>query len=292
MRDQTVDQSAAERLRRETEPDRRVSEQAVLARRADERIAALEVLDRIKDEFIATASHDLKSPLTSIKGYAQLLLRQLNRPAPDLHLLEQGLTEIDAQAGAIARLLDNLLDASRIQAGLYQLQPEPCTLGECLDSVVMSLNPEERERVRIVLPNRPLGGNWERSKIEEVLANLVRNALKYSPGGASVGVAAVQREHEVELAVQDWGIGIPADELPRLFTRFYRTPQAEATGLPGTGLGLYICRGIIEAHGGRLWGESSGEGEGATFRFTLPREAAAGVGSAPTRTEITGARDA
>lgn len=256
----------------DAETERRAHEQTARGLRAEERVAALEVLDRVKDEFIITASHDLKSPLTSIKGYSQLLLRQLNRASPDLALLAQGLAEIDAQAGAIARLLDNLLDASRIRAGMFQLQRSPCTLSECLEGVVASLNPEERERIDISLPHAPLSGSWERGKIEEVLGNLVRNALKYSPRGELVRVTGLQQEHEIEVAIKDHGIGIPAAELPRLFVRFYRTPQAEATGLPGTGLGLYICRGIIEAHGGRLWGESAGEGEGATFRFTLPDE--------------------
>ena len=96
------------------------------------------------------------------------------------------------------------------------------------------------------------------------------NALKYSPEDERVRVAVERRTGEIEVAVSDRGIGIPPEELPRLFERFHRTPQALASGLSGTGLGLYICRGIIGAHGGRIWAASPGEGQGATFRFTLP----------------------
>lgn len=103
-----------------------------------------------------------------------------------------------------------------------------------------------------------------------MLANLIGNALKYSPASAPVSVVVQRHPGEIEVAVADEGMGIPAEELPRLFERFHRTPQAQASGLPGTGLGLSICQGIIEIHEGRIWPESAGVGQGATFRFTLP----------------------
>jgi signal transduction histidine kinase len=235
--------------------------------RARERTAEL---DRFKDEFIMTASHDLKSPLTSIRGYSQLLLRRVRAPAPDLQQMAHGLAVIDAQTAAMARLLDDLLDASRIQGGRLNLRTAPCDLGECLDTVLARLSPQERARVDVALPDAPLAGSWERARIEQVLANLVGNALKYSPAHERVRVAMERRGQKVEVAVGDRGMGIPPAELPRLFDRFHRTPQALASGLSGTGLGLYICQGIVEAHGGRLWATSPGVGQGATFRFTLP----------------------
>jgi signal transduction histidine kinase len=242
----------------------------------EEHVLSLEVLEQLKDEFISTASHELKHPLTSLRGYSQLLLRELRRPSPNMELLARGLAEIDAQTGAMSNLLDSLLDASRIQSGMLRIWPEFCSLADCLNGMVSHLNPEERERLDITFPTAPLSGNWEQSKIEEVFANLVHNALKYSPPEKQIRVTARQTVEGAEVAVQDWGLGISTDDLPHLFERFYRSRRAEASGLPGTGLGLYISRGIIAAHGGRLWAESAGEGHGATFRFTLPNDPAAG----------------
>jgi signal transduction histidine kinase len=228
---------------------------------AEEQARAAADLDRLKEEFIAAASHELKPLLATLRGYSQLLLRRLQRPQPDLELL--------------ARLLDDLLDASRLQAGHFPLRTAPCDLGECLDSVLARLDPGDRERVRVQLPDAPVAGNWEGARIQQVLANLVGNALKYSPPETTVQVRVEWRDAHLQVGVIDSGMGIPPEELARLFQRFHRTPQAIASGLPGTGLGLYLCRGIIEAHGGRLWAASEGAGHGATFQFTLPRHASA-----------------
>jgi PAS domain S-box-containing protein len=240
---------------------------------AEARVGVLEDLNRLKEEFIATASHDLKGPLTSIRGYTQLLLRHTRGAAPDLERVVNGLAVIEAQTGAMTRLLDRLLDASRIQAGVLDVRTQPCELGECLDAVLARLSPPERERVDVALPDAPLAGEWDQTRIEQVLANLIGNALKYSPGTERVRVAVERRAREVEVAVTDRGMGIPPEELPRLFERFHRTPQALASGLPGTGLGLYICWGVVVAHGGRIWAESPGVGHGTAFRFTLPSPA-------------------
>ena len=250
---------------------------------AEERARAAADLDRVKEEFIATASHDLKAPLAVLRGYAQLLLRRVRQPQPDLVLLERGLTQIDAQTHAMARLLDDLLDASRLQVGRFPLRRAPCDLGECLENVLARLDPADRARIHCSLPDAPLAGEWEGTRVEQVLANLISNALKYSQPEAPIEVRVDWRDADLQVAVVDRGMGIEGPELPRLFERFHRTPQAIASGLPGTGLGLYLCRGIIEAHGGRLWAESAGTGQGATFQFTLPRRAPAaarGQGSA------------
>jgi signal transduction histidine kinase len=235
------------------------------------RSTALEAADRIKDELLATTSHDLKGPLTSIKGWTQLLKRRMREPAPDMALLAQALDTIDAHTNAMVCLVDDLLDAARIQAGVLDLRPEPCDLTACLCRVLGRLAAGERERID-VLGNAPgLMGNWEANKIERVLTNLLGNALKYSPVPERILLAIEQRPEEIEVAINDRGMGIPASEIPKLFERFHRTRQARLSGLPGTGLGLFLCRGIVQGHGGRLWVESPGEGEGATFRFTLPR---------------------
>ena len=240
-------------------------------KRAEERVSALEELDRLKDEAIAIASHDITGPITSMSGYAQLLLRHLAKPEPNTQLLEEGLTAIREQATLMGQLVVSLLDSSRIQAGAMALQIAPCDLEECLAGMLARLNPSERGRIAVRLDDVPLAGAWDQQKIEQVLANLIRNALKYSAGDSQVNVAAKAQDGQIEVAVSDRGIGIRADELPVVFERFYRAPEALTAGLPGAGLGLYICRGIVEAHGGRLWAESAGQGQGATFRFRLPR---------------------
>jgi two-component system CheB/CheR fusion protein len=231
---------------------------------------AADALERAAEEFVATASHDLKAPLTAIIGYAQLLLRRVRVPEPDLGVIARGLAQIDEQARAMDLLLDELLDVSRIQTGAFDLLRAPCEIGECLATVLARLSPEERARVDVAPAAEPLAGHWDRRRLEQVLANLLDNALKYSPAASRVRVAAGRGPEGVEVAVADAGMGIRRDLLPRLFGRFYRTPGAHASGLPGTGLGLHICRGIVAAHGGRIWAESPGEGQGATFRFTLP----------------------
>jgi len=240
-------------------------------RDAEQRAAALEALDRLKDDLLAGVSHDLKNPLASIKGYAQFLQRTIRTPAPDLEKIARGLQVIDAQTVAMTRMLNGLLDAARIQAGAFVPRSEPCDLEACLASALASLTPEERERIDLNVHGRALTGNWESEKIVELLDNLLGNALKYSPAGGRVRIEAERHGGEIMVAVSDAGMGILAAELPGLFERFHRTPQAQASGLPGTGLGLFICRGIVEAHGGRIWAESPGEGQGTTFRFTLPQ---------------------
>jgi signal transduction histidine kinase len=247
-----------------------------LQRLAEAHAIELEELGRIKEGFIATASHDLKTPLTSMLGYTQYVIRQLAAPAPDLDKVVRGMSIVQAQAIAMSRLLDDLLDASRIQVGAFEVRPVPCDLGTCLDTVLARLSPDVSERVDVTLPDAPVAGQWDRNRLEQVLANLVDNAVKYSPDWERVCIVVDRRSAGIEVAVTDRGMGIPAKELPRLFERYYRTPQAHASGRAGSGLGLFICRGIIAAHGGRLWAESPGEGQGATFRFDLPDQQPSG----------------
>lgn len=136
----------------------------------------------------------------------------------------------------------------------------------CLSSVLAGLAPSERKRIDVSRNAPDVTGNWERNKIERVLTNLLGNALKYSPATERVSVVVDRRAGEAEVAISDRGMGIPGDEIPKLFERFQR-----ASGLPGTSLGLFLGHGIVLGHGGQLWVESPGEGAGATFRLTLPR---------------------
>jgi signal transduction histidine kinase len=230
----------------------------------------LATLDRVKEDFIATASHDLKSPLTSILGYAQYAERLLNDPEPNLARLANALAIIRNETVAMTRLLNDLLDAARVQAGVLLPTRAPCDLGVSLATVLDRLPPVDRARITVRLASEPLAGEWDCPRVEQVIANLVDNALKYSPESASISIVIERHADRVEVEVSDQGMGIPTEELGQLFERFYRTPQAIESGLGGSGLGLYIAAGIIAAHGGRLSAESPGEGGGSTFRFTLP----------------------
>jgi two-component system, OmpR family, phosphate regulon sensor histidine kinase PhoR len=230
----------------------------------------LKNLSCIKEQFIATASHDLKTPLAAILGYTQLATRLLRDPAPNLDKVLAQMAIIQDQARTMSRLLDDLLDASRVQVGDFALRLAPCEIGACLATILARLSPDSRERVDMGQVQAPLTGLWDQRRLELVISNLVGNALKYSPGGDRVHIVADRRGEMLEVTVSDQGMGILASDLPHVFERFFRTSQAQASDLPGSGLGLFISFCIIAAHGGRLWAESPGEGQGATFRFCLP----------------------
>jgi len=130
----------------------------------------------------------------------------------------------------------------------------------------------ERHVIRLEVPDGPIEGRWDRDRLSQVFRNLLGNAVKYSPDGGEIEVMVEDRGHEAEVAIRDGGLGIDADSLPRLFARFVRAGAASGS-VHGIGLGLYITKELIEAHGGRIQAESAGAGQGSTFRFTLPRSA-------------------
>ncbi|GAC1472010.1 MAG: hypothetical protein NVS2B16_32190 [Chloroflexota bacterium] len=246
------------------------AERDALRQRVESLAADLDNLARIRDEFIATASHDLKSPLTPILSGAQYIERILAAPIPDAGKATKWARVIQDQARIMTLLINDLLDASRIQTGEFDLRPAPCDINACAVTAIKRLGPDAQPRITLTQALHPTLGWWDRQRIEQVLSNLLDNALKYSPNGEKIAVVVEERAEEVEVSVSDRGVGISPAELPRLFERFYRTPHATAGRVPGTGLGLYICDRIITAHGGRLWAESVGLGDGARLRFTLP----------------------
>lgn len=229
-----------------------------------------ESLSRHTDEVIAIASHDIKTPLSSILGYSQYAAQLLSMPVPDLQKVEHTLAVIRRHGVKMTELLDDLIDTSRIQLAALEVRPARCGLDMILTDVLLLLAPDESERVDVSMPAGPAIGEWDQKRLEQVLANLIGNALKYSPEDSRVTVVVTCLEAGIEVAVSDRGMGIPQNDLVRVFDRFHRTAQARASDRPGVGLGLYISRGIVAAHGGTLCAESPGENLGATFRFTLP----------------------
>ncbi|HYI16807.1 MAG TPA: GAF domain-containing protein [Thermomicrobiales bacterium] len=221
-----------------------------------------------RDRFISIASHELKTPLTSIKGTAQLLLRSHASGRLDIDRLGRQLRTIDVQAERLQDLIDDLLDISRIQSGRMELRLEPSDLAEIVDDLVGTLPDDRRQRVYLDA-GQLVRGNWDPMRLEQVAQNLLDNALKYAPPETTVEVSVRTDGTDALLTVTDHGIGIPADELTSLFEPFSRAANAGQRDETGLGLGLYITRQIVERHGGTITVESV-EGRGSTFTVRLP----------------------
>jgi signal transduction histidine kinase len=236
-------------------------------------VTAERLLDRFKDEMFSIASHDLKTPATVIKAQAQWLKRRLNAYEAARDDFEEGLKMIADQADRLSKLLNLLLDLSRVEAGHLELDLAEVDLRGLLISMARALQATTESHVIEV--EAPIGviGCWDQRRIEEVVQNLLNNAVKYSPVGGRIGVRLAADGREAVVTVTDSGIGISPEDAPHVFKRFYRG-RADRH-LEGTGLGLYICQAIVSAHGGRIWAESNGVGRGATFAFALPIEPSA-----------------
>ncbi|HTE83116.1 MAG TPA: HAMP domain-containing sensor histidine kinase, partial [Dehalococcoidia bacterium] len=232
---------------------------------------------RVRDEFLSAAAHDLKTPLTVVKGVSQLVQRQLIRTEMQgLERLLEGLATINETATKMGEQLDELLDLTRLQAGQpLELRRQPT---DCVD-LARRLTAEqqqvaERHQVRVETSLQELAGIWDAVRLRRVLDNLLSNAIKYSPAGGEV-VVTVEREREdstgdewAVLSVRDQGLGIPAADLPHIFKRFRRAANVEGR-IGGTGIGLTSARQIVEQHGGAIAVESE-EGAGSTFTVRLP----------------------
>lgn len=238
------------------------------------RTAAEEAV-RTRDEFLASVAHDLKNPLGSIKGFAQLLQRQAKRVGtPETDRLAQGLARIDTMAIKMVSQIDELLDLARLQSDQsLPLEPRPTDLVELVQRVVAeytSVSLPDRLRIEIAEPE--VTGVWDPARLERVLGNLLSNAIKYSPPDTTVTVNVTcedsRGQYWARVTVQDRGIGIPVADLPRLFQRFFRASNVIGRA-PGSGLGLAGARQIVEQHGGTLTVRSE-EGCGSAFTVRLP----------------------
>jgi len=229
-------------------------------------VRAREEATRLKDDFLSAAAHDLKTPLTTITALAQLLERwALRDPAAPADLGR--IRRLVAEAERLRTLVLELLDAARVEQGRILGAREEFDLVELCREV---LGRQASERHRFALDAAgPVIGAWDRVRIAQLVENLVENAVKYSPDGGEVRVGVRREAGTAELTVADRGIGIPADDLPRLFDRFHRGSNVDDRRFSGMGLGLYICRGIVEQHGGRIRAESA-PGVGTTFHVSLP----------------------
>ncbi|HVH52094.1 MAG TPA: GAF domain-containing protein [Gaiellaceae bacterium] len=230
-------------------------------------ISADRLVEQMKSDFVSTVSHELRTPLTSIYGFAETLLRR------DVTFGEEErrtfLGYIASESQRLTTIVDALLNVARLETGDLHLMLTPTDVRDVVGEVVESVRDNGHEFV-VQLPAEPLAAKADPEKLRQVFAILLDNALKYSPAGAKVTVGAERKRETVEVSVADEGIGIPQADQEQIFRKFYRGTDAEArAGAGGTGLGLFIARGLVAAMGGRIWVRSS-EGEGSTFAFELP----------------------
>jgi signal transduction histidine kinase len=226
--------------------------------------------DEIKSTFVSVISHELKTPVALIQGYAETLLRK--DACWDPQTQQESLEVILEEADRLNHLIDDLLDASRLEAGKLSLEIEQVALDELAERVT--------ERFRTQTDAHDIGFdfvshfpivNGDPTRLEQVLKNLLSNAIKYSPEVGRIEVTGRHTPEEVIVTVSDQGVGIPFEEQPHIFESFFRGSREHQQQTSGAGLGLYLAKAIVEAHDGRIWVESN-PGEGAAFSFAIPRQ--------------------
>jgi two-component system sensor histidine kinase KdpD len=225
-------------------------------------------LDEMKSQLLSTVSHELRTPLASIKGFATTLLR--DDVEWDDASRREFLAIIDQESDRLAELIGNLLDMSRIEAGTLRIETEPTDLRPIIEGTAAEFQMLTRaHHIEADLPSALPAIVADPRRARQVLRNLVENAIKYSPGGGPITITARVKTGVVQISVADHGIGIDEQHMEHIFDRFYQVDSASTRKVGGSGLGLSICKAIVEAHHGRLWAESQ-PGAGSTFHFTLP----------------------
>lgn len=232
----------------------------------------LKEANQLKDFFLSVASHELKTPITTIRGEAQLALRRLNKlgaSLPETTGFREVLTKVDEQTIRLTNLVNDLLHLSSLRSKKLDLDTQPCNLNEICSRVVDEQCLLSKRSINLLLPSPAIQLQADPARLGQVMTNLINNALKYSPVESEVSVE-VRREQDVaHIEVCDAGQGIPPEQMASIFKPFFRTEEARASTVSGTGLGLAICKEIIDQHHGRIWCEST-VGQGSTFFVELP----------------------
>lgn len=232
----------------------------------------LEQANRLKDQFLSMASHELKTPITTISGQAQIALRRLSKQKelpPELATTGTALAKIVEQTRRLNSLVDDLLDLGSLRAGKLKLQLKQCDLVDVCREVIEDQRLLTGRTIELTSPPAPVNVECDYNRISQVIVNLVSNAIKYSPEDSSVKVSVGMGEGKAIVQVQDAGKGIPEDQQTQIFEPFYRAPDAQTSAKRGMGLGLAISKDIVERHGGRTWCESF-PGNGTTFVVEMP----------------------
>jgi len=230
-------------------------------------LTRLRRLETVRQDFISNISHELRTPLAALKALTETLQEgALDDPPAAQRFLQRMETEVNS----LSQMVEELLELSRIESGRVPLKMSPTDPFDLINQAVDRLRPQtERASLKVVIdcPEDLPEVSSDSTRLERVLVNLLHNAIKFTPTGGEIQVRAFPRLEEMIFSIKDTGVGIPSDDLPRIFERFFKTDRARSSG--GTGLGLAIARHLVEAHGGQIWVESV-EGQGSTFYFSIP----------------------
>ncbi|WP_336242785.1 sensor histidine kinase [Corallococcus exercitus] len=250
-----------------------------MAARIDRTQKELREAIAIRDQFLSMASHELRTPLTPLKATLDLLIRQSESgQGMNPERQRETFARLNRQVDRLTRLIGDMLDVSRLQSGRFALTVAPLDLVALAREVVERIQSARPERQGLVFLEAPAGvlvGRWDEQRLDQLLTNLVENALRYSQPGTPVVMRVLEEDGQVRVEVEDQGIGIPEESLSQLFTPFFRARNATEHYAGGLGLGLAICREIVERHGGRIQARSEGPGKGTCFTVWLPRAAVA-----------------
>lgn len=234
-------------------------------------ITELKKLEQIRKDFVANVSHELKTPITSIKGFSETLL---DGAMEDKETLEEFLRIILKESHRLQTLIQDLLDLSKLEQHHFALNKEEFNLMEILNKATKMLEGRaEAKNIKLLFPqaNEIVQIEGDRSRLTQVFLNLITNAVIYTPNDGEITVYAVEKKKKIEIRIQDTGIGIEQEEIPRIFERFYRVDKARSRNSGGTGLGLAIVKHLVELHRGTIQVESE-MGEGTTFTVILHKE--------------------
>jgi two-component system, OmpR family, phosphate regulon sensor histidine kinase PhoR len=234
-------------------------------------ITRLKRLEKIRQDFVANVSHELRTPLTTIKGYAETLLDGALKEDVAFQFVQV----INRHADRLTKIVEDLLTLSKIESEEFSLKPEHLLLSDLINETLDVIK-EEADKKGVSISWSEFTPSFfvfgERKGLEQVLVNLLDNAIKYGREGGNIKISVNENPNaEIHVSVEDDGIGIPKEDLPRIFERFYRVDKGRSKELGGTGLGLSIVKHIVQAHGGKVWAESQ-IGKGSTFYFTLPKQ--------------------
>jgi signal transduction histidine kinase len=224
--------------------------------------------EELKSTFVSVISHELKTPVALIKGYVGTLRREDATWNRDI--VQDSLQVIEEEADRLTELIENLLDASRLQSGTLSLTRSDVTLAQTAERIAARFRTQTNIHTIVVdiSPDFPIIFGDEK-RLEQVFYNLLSNAVKYSPNGGEIRIAGQTRREQVIICISDQGPGIAPEDIPHVFDRFYRSPETSRK-TKGAGLGLFLARAVIEAHGGRVWVDPK-PGNGARVCFSLPR---------------------
>lgn len=223
--------------------------------------------EKMRQELIGDISHELRTPLTTIKGFLEGILDGVLESNPETF------NQIYNEADRLQKLVDDLQEISRVEAGTVPLDLKTLNLADQVKTVTQRLQPQFEEKgvaLKVAVPSNLPDVLADQDRITQILINLVGNALQYTPSGGQVSVSANKTVGNIQISIQDTGVGIPPEHLPHVFTRFYRVDKSRSRPGGGSGIGLTIAKHFVEAHNGRIWAESPGSGLGTTFTFQIP----------------------